>query len=145
MVVSTQLKNISQIGSFPQIEVKIKNIWNHHLDHLKPSAMFWRNSTYSPRCIDWFPKWSSSQSANPTWDMLWKKDQCGNPVMKKSDPFQAMKLQNLAGSRRNQWKWNKQRGESRKSLYDFKLLKFHVFFSTGWWRCNGLRMYPICT
>ncbi len=25
------MKNISQIGSFPQVEVKIKNIWNHHL------------------------------------------------------------------------------------------------------------------
>ena len=31
-MVSTHLKNISQIGSFPQVEVKIKNIWNHHLE-----------------------------------------------------------------------------------------------------------------
>ena len=30
LVVSTLLKN-SQIGSFPQVEVKIKNIWTHHL------------------------------------------------------------------------------------------------------------------
>ena len=30
LVVSTHLKNISQIGSFPQVGVKIKNIWNHH-------------------------------------------------------------------------------------------------------------------
>ena len=30
LAVSTHLKNISQIGSFPQIGVKIKNIWNHH-------------------------------------------------------------------------------------------------------------------
>ena len=29
-MVSTPLKNISQIGSFPQVGVKIKNIWNHH-------------------------------------------------------------------------------------------------------------------
>ena len=27
---STHLKNISQIGSFPQVRLKIKNIWNHH-------------------------------------------------------------------------------------------------------------------
>ena len=27
---STHLKNISQIGSFPQVGMKIKNIWNHH-------------------------------------------------------------------------------------------------------------------
>ena len=30
LVVSSHLKNISQIGSFPQVGVKIKNIWNHH-------------------------------------------------------------------------------------------------------------------
>ena len=29
LVVSTHLKTISQIGSFPQVGVKIKNIWNH--------------------------------------------------------------------------------------------------------------------
>ena len=34
LVVSTHLKNISQIGPFPQVGVKIKNIWNHHLDYL---------------------------------------------------------------------------------------------------------------
>ena len=28
----THLKNISEIGSFPQVGVKIKNIWNQHLD-----------------------------------------------------------------------------------------------------------------
>ena len=32
LVVSTHLKNISQIGNLPQIGVKIKNIWNHQLD-----------------------------------------------------------------------------------------------------------------
>ena len=32
LVVSTRLKNISQIGSFPQIGMNIKNVWNHHLD-----------------------------------------------------------------------------------------------------------------
>ncbi len=32
LVVSTHLKNISQIGSFPQIGMQMKNIWNHHLD-----------------------------------------------------------------------------------------------------------------
>ena len=28
----THLKSISQIGSFPQVGVKITNIWNHHLE-----------------------------------------------------------------------------------------------------------------
>ena len=31
LVFSTHPKNISQIGSFPQVGVKIKNLWNHHL------------------------------------------------------------------------------------------------------------------
>ena len=31
LVVSTQLKNISQNGNLPQIGVKIKNCWNHRL------------------------------------------------------------------------------------------------------------------
>ena len=47
LVVSTHLKNIiSQIGSFPQIGVKIKNIWNHHLVKLAPfllSKLKWFN------------------------------------------------------------------------------------------------------
>ena len=30
-MVSTHLKNISQNGSSPQVGMKIKNIWNHHL------------------------------------------------------------------------------------------------------------------
>ena len=29
-MVSTHVKNISQIGSFPQVGVKIKNMRNHH-------------------------------------------------------------------------------------------------------------------
>ncbi len=29
---STHLKNISQNGNLPQLGVKIKNIWNHHLE-----------------------------------------------------------------------------------------------------------------
>ena len=36
LVVSTHLKNISQNGNLPQIGVKIKNVWNHHLDNLQP-------------------------------------------------------------------------------------------------------------
>ena len=31
LVVSTDLKNLSQLGSFPQVAVKITNVWNHHL------------------------------------------------------------------------------------------------------------------
>ncbi len=37
-MVSSHLKNISQIGSFPQVGVKIKNIWNHNPDHVAPGG-----------------------------------------------------------------------------------------------------------
>ena len=37
VVEPTHLKNISQIGNLPQIGVKIKNIWNHHLEIEIPS------------------------------------------------------------------------------------------------------------
>ena len=30
-MVSTHLKNMSQNGNLPQIELEMKNIWNHHL------------------------------------------------------------------------------------------------------------------
>ena len=40
LVVSTHLKNISQNGNLPQVGVKIKNLWNHHLVFLH-SLHFW--------------------------------------------------------------------------------------------------------
>ena len=35
LVVSTPLKNISQNGNLPQVGVKIKNVWNRHLEIVK--------------------------------------------------------------------------------------------------------------
>ena len=37
-MVSTHLKNISQNGNLPQVRVKTKNIWNHHLQKVLDSA-----------------------------------------------------------------------------------------------------------
>ena len=34
LVVSAPLKNISQNGNLPQVGVKIKHVWNHHLANL---------------------------------------------------------------------------------------------------------------
>ena len=48
-MVSTHLKNISQIGNLPQIGVKIKNVWNHHpVNPLEPSC--WKVSQV-PICL----------------------------------------------------------------------------------------------
>ena len=48
---STRLKNISQIGSFPQVGMKIKHMWNHHLDmeigHLNFSPPQLDHASYS--------------------------------------------------------------------------------------------------
>ena len=50
VVEPTPLKNMSQIGSFPQIGVKMKNIWNHHLDkkyiHLNPQPSIFPGTCY---------------------------------------------------------------------------------------------------
>ena len=42
---SNPVENISQIGSFPQVGVKKKNIWNHHLEYLISISVmyFWGN------------------------------------------------------------------------------------------------------
>ena len=50
LVVSTHLKNISQIGSFPQVGVKIKNIWKNHPDKLYKhiAKMAWMNQPCPP-------------------------------------------------------------------------------------------------
>ena len=48
LVVSTHLKNMSQIGSFPQGGVNIKNIWNHHPGNSKTQNLTTRNVANQP-------------------------------------------------------------------------------------------------
>ena len=43
LVVSTPLKNTSQNGNLPQVGVKIKNVWNHHL------VLWWLQVWFSNR------------------------------------------------------------------------------------------------
>ena len=60
LVVSTHLKNISQIGSFPQVGVKIKNIWNHQPDYISQiPPCVWRTSRFRPRGFTGGSGWSS--------------------------------------------------------------------------------------
>ena len=49
-MVSTRLKNTSQIGSFPQVRVKIKNHWNHHIFIFTQYLNTLRTSSYAKRC-----------------------------------------------------------------------------------------------
>jgi len=51
-VVSTPLKNISQIGNLPQIGVEIKNIWNHHPVNDQAKA-FWEDISRIPFHLRW--------------------------------------------------------------------------------------------
>ncbi len=65
-MVSTHLKNISQIGSFPQVGVKIKHIWNHHLDfHCDFAWNALPNITEPRSTLGTFP-WK----ATPPWKLL---------------------------------------------------------------------------
>ncbi len=60
-MVSTHLKNISQNGSFPQVGLKIKNIWNHHpgnysnysLKHNLNFKLLWAVSANSCNGTQW--------------------------------------------------------------------------------------------
>ena len=60
-----QLKNISQIGSFPQVGVKIKDIWNHHLgDFCDP--LHWRELPFPYKmvfCVHQLPTWETGTSS----------------------------------------------------------------------------------
>ena len=83
-MVSTPLKNISQNGNLPQIGVKIKNIWNHHLvilvgsskNHQKGS--FWEGGGYFFGKKSEEKKTKSMSESWPEWevtslrdDMIW--------------------------------------------------------------------------
>ena len=46
-MVSTSLKKISQITNLPQIGMKLKNIWNHHLDIYGKKQVTWGNDSQS--------------------------------------------------------------------------------------------------
>ena len=66
LVVSTHLKNISQIGNLPQIGVKMKNIWNHHLDNLPHEFSY-----DSWRVHEGFTQAGGSQLWHRAWK-IWK-------------------------------------------------------------------------
>ncbi len=62
-MVSAHLKNISQIESFPQVGVKVENIWNHHLDIVAAGIPL--EST----CISWHDR----AMAACEWLMPWRR------------------------------------------------------------------------
>ena len=65
-MVSTHLKNISPIGSFPHVGVKTKHIWNHHLEkELKTKLP--ENTTVSPSK----KKINQSQAQGCKFGMIW--------------------------------------------------------------------------
>ena len=50
---TTHLKNIRQIGSFPQTGMKIKSIWNDHPDIQSPNPYLQRNPSFPSAVISW--------------------------------------------------------------------------------------------
>ena len=62
LVVSTHLKNISQNGNLPQIGVKIKNVWNHHLDDIAVAVR--KNFVQNPVDVSTNVKITKSQDWN---------------------------------------------------------------------------------
>ena len=91
LVVSTHLKNIGKIGSFPPVGVKIKNIWNHQ--PVKYCIIYqlleWRGGPWGPggpsgfganlcKCIAHFRR---ATTRNATMPRLrhWEMEQQGEP------------------------------------------------------------------
>ena len=74
-MVSTHLKNISQIVSLPQIGVKIKNIWNHHPVTLLPWATGIINGgifgypTHLKDIIQLHARWSACPGNQGIWHL----------------------------------------------------------------------------
>ena len=66
LVVSTHLKNISQNGNLPQMGVKIKNIWNHHLAMLRNFTCILMRYQYSDKTI--------RRSAESIWPFQWTRN-----------------------------------------------------------------------
>ena len=69
LVVSTHLKNISQNGNLPQIGVKIKNIWNHHLDLPLVEWSVWFLSAFSSKVTCLLGTWQLE--SNQEDSLLW--------------------------------------------------------------------------
>ena len=74
--VLTHLKNMSQIGNLPQVGVKIKNIWNHHLAMYEKSGIwlppvFWHPAASVLRCANSYrPRSNSMPHRNwPLWEV----------------------------------------------------------------------------
>ena len=68
LVVSTHLKNISQMGSFPQVGMKIKNVWNHHLaTHVCSSNIPF---TSKDICTAFLAS-NASESSTSSWVFCW--------------------------------------------------------------------------
>ena len=92
-MVSTQLKNISQNGSFPQVGVKIKNLWNHHLVNLsrmKTDERCFRSLSRQISChrlrISAYRHWSSPGFFTATLGRLSESDPVTIPRFKATVP-----------------------------------------------------------
>ena len=56
-MVSTPLKNISQIANLPHIGVKIQNIWKHHLDYAQsPHFSMIHHGIYTTKALEEVPE-----------------------------------------------------------------------------------------
>ena len=59
--------NISQIGSFLQVGVKIKNAWNHHLVESALHPPKPKKQVQSSTWICFFDDWKKFQNYSPKW------------------------------------------------------------------------------
>ena len=76
-MVSTHLKNISQNGNLPQLGMKIKNIWNHHLVLLIKGIEETEILAHTSWRIDRPVSAPSGPSPQTTPRWVWHRDEAG--------------------------------------------------------------------
>ena len=115
LVVSTHLKNISQMGNLPQIGVKIKNNWNQHLVYLILFRIFRKKNQVPQKRehgIGWF--WFT-QKTDQSWEtQCWEKQSF--PSWPRRSINSSKRLPHAKG-------WKQVHGEApRKGCFFFRIL-----------------------
>ena len=83
-MVSTPLKNISQIGRFSQVGMNIKNIWNHHLD----VDIYIYMIISGPALVDWATTvFSETMPISHTWWILHQLHEATNKWSQKTHTY----------------------------------------------------------
>ena len=124
-MVSTHLKNISQIGSFPQAGVKIKNIWNHHLEKYERSVL-WQ---HVPSFCSWLLEVSLNHWTTPVIFRAKKNDDWKSPTVQ---PYLPRVFRGLRQRRYLSLKMANDSQSCMEGFFGEKITNFCIDFFSQW-------------